>query len=255
MTRRILRPAALLPLDCAALALALLAPMGAAAQQSQARTFAVPAGCTAYLTVQSRACSVSHHFTCEGDPEGWQRRVDMDESGVVYFGAIDGETQWMESYHMLSGHAERLEPSPADPASFSDLQARSVDTWDFRTNSDEVGQTRYVGQDRLTGATEVIDGIVLEATEFAITAYGEDGTELWRSTGNEYISRDWGMFISGTSSVTADGETWDTDNRPVEFILPGEPGFLSAMPRYGCGVVMSQSVIAPLADQAGPQPS
>lgn len=222
------------------LPLALL-PLSVQAQDAPSRTFALPSGCTAYVTVQSAACSVSHHFTCEGDPAGWQRRVDMDESGVAYFGAIDGETQWIESFHMLSGHSERLEDNPADPASFTALTTTNVDTYDFRTLSAEIGTTRYVGQDRLTGATEEIDGVTLHQTEYFITAYAADGTELWQSRGNEFIQRDWRVFMSGTSTVTAGGETWDTNDRPVEFIFPGEPGFLSVTPRHGCGVVMSKA--------------
>lgn len=206
-----------------------------------AAPFSPPAGCTAYLTVQSRSCMVSHHFTCKDDPEGWQRRVDLDEEGMVYFGAIDTETQWVESYHMLSSHSERLEESPIDRASFSTLLAKGVDSWDFRTLSDEAGTTRYVGQDRLTGEHEEIGGVTLEQTQFAMTAYDEDGAEIWRSHGREYISRDWRMFLSGFSTVTVGEESWESDDSPAAFVFPGEPGFLSSTPVHGCGVVMSSA--------------
>lgn len=217
------------------LALAFLPALVAAAP------FTPPAGCTAYLTVQSRSCMVSHHFTCEDDPEGWQRRVDLDEEGMVYFGAIDAETQWIESYHMLSGHSERLEESPAERASFSTLLAKGVDNWDFRTLSDEAGATRYVGQDRLTGEHEEIDGVILEQTQFAMTAYDEDGVEIWSAHGREYITRDWRMFLSGFSTVTVGEESWESDDSPAALIFPGEPGFLSSTPLHGCGVVMSSA--------------
>lgn len=215
----------------------LLAPMAASA----APAFALPEGCTAYLTVQSRSCMVSHHFTCADDPEGWQRRIDHDEGGMIYFGAIDAETQWVESFHILSGHSERLERSPSDPASFSALIETGIDTWDFRTLSDETGETRYVGQDRLTGTVEEIDGVTLEETEYAITAYDESGGELWRSQGREYISREWRTFLSGVSTTIVGSESWTTDDRPADFIFPGEAGFLSPVPTHGCGVVMSSA--------------
>jgi hypothetical protein len=68
--------------------LALVAPMPAFAQDAQRpRLFSLPPGCTAYVTIQAASCTLSHHFTCEGDPEGWQRRVDLDEEGVTYFGS------------------------------------------------------------------------------------------------------------------------------------------------------------------------
>ncbi len=204
------------------------------------RTFQPPAGCTAYVTIQSAACSVSHHFTCEGDPEGWQRRVDMDEQGITYFGAIDSETKWMESHHVLSAHSEFLEAAPADPASATELFADGEDAWDFITTSPEIGSTRYTGYDRLTGETVTIDGVTLDRTEYQLTATDAQGNELWRSTGNEYISRDWRMFLSGISSIAVGEEVEETDDTPEEFILPGERGFLSVSPKYGCGEVLSR---------------
>ncbi len=206
-----------------------------------ARTFQPPPGCTAYLTVQGSGCGVSHHFTCTGDPEGWQRRVDMDEGGITYSGAIDAETQWVESFHLLSGHSEALAPSPADPASFSELVATGRDSFDFVTNSPEFGATRYVGEDRLTGETVTIDGVTLDRTEFEVTAYDAAGNEAWRTAGSEYISRDWRMFIGGTSTVQVPGGEPSTDeNHPVDFIFPGEEGFLGVSPRHGCGQLMSR---------------
>ncbi len=186
------------------------------------------------------ACTVSHHFTCDADPEGWQRRVDMDEGGIAYFGAIDSETQWIESNHVLTEHSERLAPNPADPASFTGLISTNLDTFDFETLSDEIGPTRYVGQDRLTGETVTIDGVTLDRTEYSIKAFMPDGTLVWSGEGSEYISRDWRMFLSGTGTIIAGGESTTSDDAPVEFIMPGEPGFLSVSPKHGCGVVMSK---------------
>jgi hypothetical protein len=48
------------------------------------------------------------------------------------------------------------------------------------------------------------------------------------------------MFISGTTTVALpDGSVTESDDTPVEFIFPGEPGFLSVSPKHGCGLVMS----------------
>lgn len=203
-------------------------------------TFALPAGCEAYVTVQSRSCTVSHHFTCAGDPEGHQRRVDLTEEGLVYAGTIDAETQWIESFHVVSGHTERLAPAPADPASMTELMATGTDSYDFRTLSPEVGTTRYAGQDRLTGEVVQIDRVPLHRTAYRITATAADGSILWSGEGNEYISADWRMFLSGTGTMTTPDESWEVDDTPVEFIFPGEPGFLSSAPKHGCGVMMSR---------------
>ena len=219
------------------ISLTLLLAAPASAQTRE--TFSLPPGCDAYLTVQSASCEVDHHFICEGDPEGHKQRVSFNEEGMTYIGTTDDETQWIRSFHPFTGHSERLEDSPADPASLTELLATGRDSYDFRTLSEEIGTTRYVGADELTGRTVTIDDITLQETSYEITAYAEDGTEIWNSKGNEFISRDWRMFLAGTGVVTVPSESWEKDDRPVEFIFPGEPGFLSVNPKHGCGVVMS----------------
>ncbi|KAA9006688.1 hypothetical protein [Histidinibacterium aquaticum] len=221
----------------AALLCLLAAPAGA-------QSFSLPQGCDAFLTVQSRSCTVGHHFVCEGDPEGLQRRAVLGEDGLEFVGAIDAETQWIESHFMTSGHSERLEEAPRDPASFTELLETGEDTYDFRTISPEIGETRYVGRDGLTGVTETIDGVTLQQTEYSIVVYGPGGEEEWRASGNEWISTDFRMFLSGTSTITTPDDEWESDESPVEFIFPGEPGFLSSNPKYDCGAMMSKLEIA-----------
>lgn len=215
------------------------AAVPAAAQTAE--VFELPAGCDAYLTIQTEACSVDHIFTCEGDAEGHQRRISIGENGVTYAGEIDEETQWVESFHVGSGHVERLEAEPRDRASFSELVEMGIDTYDFMTESEEVGKTRYVGQDSLTGEQITIDGVVLDQTQYNITAYDEAGDVKWASEGNEYISQRFNMFLAGSSKVTTENGTFDNDDNPVEFIFPGEPGFLSANPKHGCGETLSSA--------------
>lgn len=224
----------------AALALAL-----PAFAQSTPETFSLPAGCEAYLTVQGADCSVDHHFTCEGDPQGYKSRASLNENGMTYIGTVDDEAQWMTSFHVFSGHSERLSEDNPDPASISELIEFGVDTYDFTTQSDEIGVSRYVGQDSLTGRQITIDGVTLDETQYNITAYDGDGSVMWQSEGNEFISRNWRMFLSGTTTVTTPDDAFDLNGSPVEFIFPGEPGFLSANPKHGCGVEMSSFQVTP----------
>ena len=210
-----------------------------AVAQDAPTTFSLPEGCTAFLTVQSESCEVDHHFTCTFDPEGNQRRVSLDEEGMTYAGMTDPETQWLESFHIRGGHTETLEENPSERASFSDLTTLGSDDYDFRTLSDQIGETRYVGQDTLTGREVIIDGITLEETTYDLTAYDAEGNELWSSKGNELISREWNMFLSGTGTITTPRGSFDRSSLPVEFIFPGEPGFLSANPKHGCGAAIS----------------
>ncbi|WP_412504982.1 hypothetical protein [Roseovarius sp. SYSU LYC5161] len=206
---------------------------------AQGQTFDLPPGCEAFVTVQGKDCTVSHMFTCEDDPEGHTRRAELDEEMITYIGRVDSEAQWIESFHLTTRHTERLESSPADRASLTELLATDRDTWDFVTQSAEIGPTRYTGEDRLTGESMVIDGVTLLRTEYEITARGADGEELWRGQGREFVHPDWRVFLSGKSAYTTPDDSYEIDGTPVEFIFPGEPGFLSVNPKYGCGVVMS----------------
>lgn len=216
--------------------LLVLMPAPLAAQS----TVTLPAGCTAYVTIQKRSCIVSHLFTCANDSEGHQRRVDYDEEGMVYMGRIDAETQWIESVHVRVDNVERLAPDPVDPASFTELLQTGTDTFDFRTLSDRYGDTRYRGYDRLTGKSVSIDGVPMEETEFEVTASDAAGAVLWRVEGREFIHRDWRSFLSGVRRVTTPDEAYETDGRPVDFAFPSEPGFLSSEPEIGCGDMISK---------------
>lgn len=223
-------------------ALSLIAAIALAVPASAQGVFHLPEGCEAFVTVQQRSCIVSHHFTCADDPEGWQRRVDLDDEGLIYTGAIDAETRWVESVSPRSGIVEVLGDDARDPASFTALLADGVDTFDFTTRTEPDGiVTRFIGQDRLTGEQVVIDGVTLDHTEFALTGQDESGAEVWRAEGAEYIQRDWRMFISGTRTTTVGDESWDSDASPMAFIFPGEPGFLATSPRHDCGALMSKA--------------
>ena len=85
----------------------------------------------------------------------------------------------------------------------------------------------------------MIDIDLNEAAGGTITAYDAGGSVLWAAEGREFISPDWRVFLSGVSNVTTPLEEYTLDGTPVEFIFPGEPGFLSATPKYGCGAMLS----------------
>ncbi len=220
-----------------ALAAALtLFPGVAAAQSGQ---FSLPAGCTAFVTVQKADCTLSHHFRCDADPQGYQRRVELDEEGLTFYGTIDAETQWISSFHALAGRTETLRDNPVDPASFTALIAEGADAYDFRVIDDTGLMTRFVGEDRLTGEEVTIDGVTLRRTEYQIRALDPAGTELWRAAGNEYVHPEWRMFLSGTSTLQTPTDSFDSDDHPIEFAFPDETGFLATRPKFGCGTVLS----------------
>jgi hypothetical protein len=201
-------------------------------------TWTPPAGCEAYVTVQSRSCIVSHLFRCEGDPAGDQWRVDMGQEGEFFYSHIDSEGQWLESY----GAAQQLlDPAPADPASITNLLASGLDTADFSVSRDDGTGSRFSGFDRLTGKEVEIDGVMLLQTEIDYTEYDRAGTVVGQVRGNEFIHPDWRTFLGGAGERDLrDGKWLPIDGSPVEFAFPGEDGFLATEPKYDCDALTAE---------------
>ncbi|MEZ5777171.1 MAG: hypothetical protein R3E44_02310 [Paracoccaceae bacterium] len=206
--------------------------------------FAPPKGCEVYVTVQMRSCQVSHHYRCAGSDDGDQWAAYLDGEGPFYVSRIDAETRWMESWDLITGETDKL-LSEADPASFTVLLNTGRDDYDFRTESSTGEIRRFAGFDELTGETVVIDGVPLEVTKFDLTAYSEDGTMIWRRTGNQFISREWRIFWSDKELFeNAAGDKVDTLSTPVKFEQPGDKGFLAAEPVYDCEAMMTEAQAA-----------
>lgn len=218
-----------------------------AAVPAHAGTWDAPAGCEAFLTVQSKACRVSHYYTCQGDAPGEQWRVDIDQEGPFFYSKIDHDAQWLESYDPIK---QTLDANPADPASFSELLASGLDTWDFNLSKADGSASRAAGYDRLTGKTVVIDGITLSQTEVEFTEYASDGTVLRQSRGNEYAHPDWRLFFAGPGETDlGDGQWLPIDGSPVDFVFPGEEGFLASQPIYDCDALTASLPVWRVSDE------
>lgn len=217
------------------LSIALMAPSSLAAQSS----FQPPQGCTGTLTVQYRACLVSNIWTCEGDAAGEQWVSVFSQAGPFQVRKVDAEFQWLETYYAAPPRTEEMQLPAPDPESLTELFAEGYDTYDFTTvPSVNADPERYVGFDRLTGETTVIDGEVLLNTEYAYDQLDPAGNITASNAGRQFVSEPHRLFFFGVSwsSETPDDQF---DASPVEFIYPGEAGFFSATPKFGCGVIMS----------------
>lgn len=204
-----------------------------------AGTFNPPEGCTAYLTVQSKSCLVEHLWTCEADAPGMQWRAEMDGTGVSYVGQIDAEAQWMQSFFLNSGNSETLITPAMDPASLTNLLNEGLDTYDFTVSTPD-GPNRVVGFDRITRTDVVIDGEPLQQTEYSIRKTDAEGNVIYEASGAEYVSTEYARFFSGTGDVKLPDGGFSYDNRPIDFIHPGQPGFLNDTPLYGCDALAAR---------------
>ncbi|MFW5655844.1 MAG: hypothetical protein ACOCYW_09430 [Roseicyclus sp.] len=218
------------------------------AQEGDRRLFEVPEGCTAFLTVQSRSCLVSHHWTCSGDPEGTHWRVSLDSEGAFYLSYTDAEFRWLRSWSLRGGGADTLIEPEEDPASLTELFETGVDSMIFSIREEtDLGtfQRDYTGFDRLTGETVTVDGHRLHVTEFAYEYRTPEGAR--RTSGNQFVHEGWRMFFGGLETVTLpSGERFEANYSPMEFAEPGEDGFLTTQPRYDCGDTMSALEQAPI---------
>jgi hypothetical protein len=120
-----------------------VSPIPVLAQDGQT-LFQVPEGCTPFLTVQSRSCLVSHHWTCEVDPEGTHWRATLDQDGAFYLSFTDAEFRWLRSWSLRGGGTDTLvEPEP-DPASLTELFETGSDSMVFSIR-EEIPWGRFSG--------------------------------------------------------------------------------------------------------------
>lgn len=217
-----------------ALALCLLASPAVAGD------YRLPEGCTGLATLQLSDCTVSQYYRCDGDPAGMMHRDDLTEEGLSFRSTTDAEARWVRSESYPGQIIDRL-GAETDPASLTELLETGLDSYDFEVISSDGLRQHFSGYDRLTGAEVTVDGVRLLETEFEMHVLSPDGTLLWTSAGREYVHEGWRSFISGQRQVTRDGESYDLDERPVTFALPGERGFLARRPIYGCGAMMSMA--------------
>lgn len=198
----------------------------------------LPDECTAYLTTQSRSCSVTNYYTCPSSP-GDRWTISYGANGPYFMTRIDQEAQWVEAHDLPEGNGSRVLMQAIDPSSITTLLATGYDDYTFEEQLEGAGIIRYEGYDRLTGESVIIDGEHLLATSFQYREINpQDGTVLATITGAEFVSERHRRFFAGVRTHTdAEGDI-TTDNTPVEFIYPQEAGFLSSVPAYGCDTLI-----------------
>lgn len=215
-----------------------LAFAGSAALASGAAAFDLPEGCEAFLTVQSKGCSVSVLWRCEGSPKGDFSEASFGPDGLESLVNYGADYQWLDTLYTWDSSSEALLPPAADPIELTGLIETGVDTYDFTMRRSEPGKRydiRVTGADELTGRTTKVDGYTLDIVRTRLEITDEDGAVEYRSEGFQYFSRELGQFFLGAETVYGeDGAPSDYDSSPVDIILPGEPGFGSTTPLYEC---------------------
>lgn len=209
-----------------------------------AQASVLPQGCDGVLTVQHRSCLVSNVWTCEGDAEGLQWVALFDTEGPIQVKQVDKEFQWLTAGYFSPPQVRTMETPAPDPASLTELFGTGMDTYDFVVVPDDgTAPRRYEGFDRITGET-VIDGEPLSTTAFGFSVTDPEGTVLYSLEGRQFVSERHRLFFLGQSWDPANTARVD-DASPVEFIYPGEEGFLDVDPRYECQAILSSLEVLP----------
>ena len=204
-----------------------------------AETFAPPQGCTGTLTVQLRQCLVTHVWTCQSDAPGDQWVALFSQNGPWQLRKVDRDFQWLTTFYPDPPVTETMQLPAADPSNIDELLSTRNDTYDFIvTRDDGSDPEHFVGYDRLTGEQLEIDGEALLRTEFAFDVLNPAGEITSSSAGRQYVSATHRLFFYGQDWNRATPDQI-TDTSPVQFIYPGEPGFLSASPVYDCGATIA----------------
>ncbi len=211
--------------------LAITLPAGAAG-------FTPPKGCETFLTVQSRECSVSLLWRCDGVDDGPIWEANFSEGGLQSVVSYAANYQWLDAVYMWDSSREELVPPATDPIDLDTLIGTGIDTYDFimrRSEPQGTRDVRMVGADQLTGRSVTIDGYDLEAVATELQILTEDGRVEYQSRGIQYLSHDLRLFFLGRETVTGtDGVAAEYDGTPVDIIRPGEPGFGTTVPLYDC---------------------
>ena len=216
-------------------ALIIMAAMGGFLASPSVAETQLPKGCTAYLTVQSRGCNISHHYTCTGDPKGHQWALYINNDGPVYVSQIDHETRWIYSVSMYTRVESRLIEDAKDHASLTTLLQTGYDDFDFKTQESDGAIEHVRGFDRLIQDTIVIDDHPLMIVESEVTTTDKNGDLIWAVKGPIFVDPNNRFFLSGVDIWTyPNSDPVETNETPVEFIHPGEPGFLADTPKYDC---------------------
>ena len=190
-----------------------------------------PAQCTAQLTVQMRGCRVDHIYTCPDD-QVWTESYEAAEQ-LVTLTTSDGDLIWQGS------KGEGVLATNSKPA-FSIHRAMTDGAYSFSIPLEFhiMGGTQVTdshGTVTPLPGTVTISGLIFHRFDVYQEAQLKPPGPLLTTHDVNYYDPDLGFVIFGESKTTAGDTKQDYNWVPVVITKPGEKGFLSPEPAYGCG--------------------
>lgn len=206
-----------------------------AAGPALAETASLPTGCTARMTVQSANCTVRVVYVCKGDTAGHVRVDTYGAGGLEQAARFDPDFQMLERTAPESGITSRL-VEITDALHLATVLTEGTDTYAYREEAlrgnDAPRSHRVTGRMDRAGDPVVIDGqALLLLTGLRVVTLNTQETIVFVE--EAYYDESATMVFGGRSFVL--GDTAPVLNRtPVDFIFPGEDGYLSVAPLHGC---------------------
>ncbi|WP_210528405.1 hypothetical protein [Rubellimicrobium arenae] len=199
-----------------------------------------------FLTVQYEGCKVETF----GRNSAGIMYVNSDESTAPYdaLGVVFSPDGDVTNAYGLSGPGINSILEDRDPFSLSNLLVRGEDRFDQTValdlptygpgqpyNNPPVRPSRLDGFVRLDGEATMIDGrSLLTGHGESKLQYGENGP-IWTTAAEVFIDQQLGIVLQGRTSQTGPtGSVVVSGGLPMDFIFPGEPGFMAEKPLIGC---------------------
>lgn len=223
---------------------ALVAALSASAIETPYAQVGLPSNCTPQLSVQTRNCSVTNHYSCTATAFS-RFAYSYDSGGLQQAQILTDEYSSIRTFYpslkgdRTTGLVIDLAPGAPAPLSLTELIAtgRNDYEYEFRRPDPKV-VIHYQGFDELTGEAAEIDGISMLVTNFRYerTTTIQENVSKETVSGSQYVNVGLGIFFGGLETYERETKTVVQDRTPVDLIFPGEPDFMSTTPLYGCDV-------------------
>ncbi|MCP5038448.1 MAG: hypothetical protein GY945_12720 [Rhodobacteraceae bacterium] len=203
-----------------------------------------PAGCEAFLTVQSNTCEVNILWHCDIAPAGDKWDAYFDYGGLQSIVSYSGQYAWLDAEYFWDNSYEETIGTPLDPISLGMLVIEDRDSYDFEMRrTDDTGSRvlRVTGLDAFDGGEMTIDDQILKTVSYDYEITEEDGSIFYKSSGVQLFSPELQVFLSYLDTVDDNGAISTYETAPADFIFPGEPGFADPTPLYGCSTTDAET--------------
>lgn len=201
-----------------------------------AKTWKPPVGCTPFVTVQMKQCTVGNFAKCgEGKKTSYLAHYSGPD-GPMSLQQLDLEGRQLYVKSFAADLERRIVKGAKKPYSLKRLLSAGQMDWNYQSQFETApGPITHVGSEKLSGKNLTIDRIKMLGFSFEETQTDSDGG-VSKFSGVSYAVPEWHLELPGTvKSRNMDGSTENGTFTPVDLVFESESGFMSMSPTTGCG--------------------